>query len=117
MVSRQPLFPDSSKEAVDMAEMIEGGGGHSKERRENFGKTAQQAKKDPNVKITYDREFLLQCSKSPLCEDFPPNWEQVVNENPAVVRRVRNNNMPEFPEHLMSWNPALEQWVSESSKY
>ena len=116
MVSRQPLFPDSSQEAVNRAEMIEGGD-HSRLRRENFGRTAQKVKKDSNGKITYDREFLLQCRASPLCEEFPPNWEQVVRENPAVVKRVRNNNIPEFPEHLMSWNPALEQWVSESSKY
>ena len=39
-VSRQPLFPDSTKEAVDLAEMMDGGG-HSKQRRENFAKTAQ----------------------------------------------------------------------------
>ena len=39
-MSRQPLFPDSTKEAVDLAEMMEGGG-HSKQRRENFAKTAQ----------------------------------------------------------------------------
>ena len=39
-MSRQPLFPDSTKEAVDLAEMMDGGG-HSKQRRENFAKTAQ----------------------------------------------------------------------------
>ena len=39
-VSRQPLFPDSTKEAVDLAETTEGGG-HSKQRRENFAQTAQ----------------------------------------------------------------------------
>ena len=34
------IFSDSSKEAVDMAEMIDGGG-HSQQRRDNFAKTAQ----------------------------------------------------------------------------
>merc|ERR1719357_2141659 len=101
---RQPLFPDSSKEAVDMAEMIDGGG-HSKQRRENFAKTAQissqEANRDANRKISYDRQFL-------------PNWEQVVSENPDVIRKVRNNNT-EFSENLMSWNANLGQWVSAES--
>ena len=35
-VSRQPLFPDSTKEAFDLAENL---GGHGKQRRENFAKT------------------------------------------------------------------------------
>ena len=117
-VSRQPLFPDSSKEAIDKAEMQDGGG-HSKQRREDFAKTAlsvaQQVKKDQVKKISYDREFLIECSKSPSCEDFPPNWEQVVNENPDVVKKVRNQNM-EFTENLKMWNASLGQWVSESTR-
>ena len=46
-VARQPLFPDSTKEAVKMAES-EAGGGHSQLRRENFSKT-QMAKLDKKV--------------------------------------------------------------------
>merc|ERR1719474_688273 len=114
---RQPLFPDSSKEAVDMAEMIDGGG-HSKQRRENFAKTAQissqEANRDANRKISYDRQFLLKCAQAPSCGKFPPNWEQVVSENPDVIRKVRNNNT-EFSENLMSWNANLGQWVSAES--
>jgi len=87
---RQPLFPDSSKEAVDMAEMIDGGG-HSKQRRENFAKTAQissqEANRDANRKICYDRQFLLKCAQAPSSGKFPPNWEQVVSENPDVIRK------------------------------
>jgi len=116
---RQPLFPDSSREAVDMAEMIDGGG-HSKQRRENFAKTAQtvssqEAKKDVNRKISYDRQFLLKCAQSPSCGKFPPNWEQVVSENPDVIKKVRNNNT-EFSENLMSWNAAQGKWVAESTR-
>jgi len=114
---RQPLFPDSSKEAVDMAEMIDGGG-HSKQRRENFAKTAQissqEANRDANRKISYDRQFLLKCAQAPSSGKYPPNWEQVVSENPDVIRKVRNNNT-EFSENLMSWNANLGQWVSAES--
>jgi len=117
---RQPLFPDSSKEAVDLAEMIDGGG-HSKQRRENFAKTAQtessqEAKKDVNRKICYDRQFLLKCAQAPSSGKYPPNWEQVVSENPEVIRKVRDNNNSEFSENLMSWNANLGQWVSESTR-
>jgi len=117
---RQPLFPDSSKEAVDLAEMIDGGG-HSKQRRENFAKTAQtelsqEAKRDVNRKICYDRQFLLKCAQAPSSGKYPPNWEQVVSENPEVIRKVRDNNNSEFSENLMSWNANLGQWVSESTR-
>jgi hypothetical protein len=114
---RQPLFPDSSKEAVDMAEMIDGGG-HSQQRRDNFAKTAQNEasqvdKKDR--KICYDRQFLLKCAQAPSSGKFPPNWEQVVSENPDVIKKVRNNNT-EFAENLMSWNANLGQWVSPATR-
>jgi len=124
-VSRQPLFPDSTKEAVDLAEMMDGGG-HSKQRRENFAKTAQKAqqpkKNSMERKISYDREFLLKCSQASSCGKIPANWDSVVLENPDVVKKVRNNNtqFPEnkyqFSENLMSWNAALGQWVSESTR-
>jgi len=115
---RQPLFPDSSKEAVDMAEMIDGGG-HSQQRRDNFAKTAQTSsqedKKDVDRKICYDRQFLLKCAQAPSSGKFPPNWEQVVSENPDVIKKVRNNNT-EFSENLMSWNANLGQWVSPATR-
>lgn len=125
-VSRQPLFPDSTKEAVDLAEMMDGGG-HSKQRRENFAKTAQTEAQQPKKnsierKISYDREFLLKCSQASSCGKTPANWDSVVLENPDVVKKVRNNNtkFPEnkyqFSENLMSWNAALGQWVSESTR-
>merc|ERR1719361_1606889 len=88
---RQPLFPDSSREAVDMAEMMDGGG-HSKQRRENFAKTAQTQAQQPKKnsierKISYDREFLLKCSQASSCGKTPANWDSVVLENPDVVKK------------------------------
>jgi len=90
-VSRQPLFPDSTKEAVDLAEMMDGGG-HSKQRRENFAKTAQTQAQQPKKnsierKISYDREFLLKCSQASSCGKTPANWDSVVLENPDVVKK------------------------------
>jgi len=85
---RQPLFPESS----------------------------QEAKKDVNRKICYDRQFLLKCAQAPSSGKYPPNWEQVVSENPEVIRKVRDNNNSEFSENLMSWNANLGQWVSESTR-
>jgi len=90
-VSRQPLFPDSTKEAVDLAEMMDGGG-HSKQRRENFAKTAQTEAQLPKKnsmerKISYDREFLLKCSQASSCGKTPANWDSVVLENPDVVKK------------------------------
>jgi len=115
---RQPLFPDSSKEAVDMAEMIDGGG-HSQQRRDNFAKTAQTSSqednKDVDRKICYDRQLLLKIAQAPSSGKFPPNWEQVVSENPDVIKKVRNNNT-EFSENLMSWNVNLGQWVSPATR-
>lgn len=35
-VSRQPLFPNSTADAIELADLM---GGHSKQRRENFAKT------------------------------------------------------------------------------
>jgi len=90
-VSRQPLFPDSTKEAVDLAEMMDGGG-HSKQRRENFAKTAQTEAQQPKKnsierKISYDREFLLKCSQASSCGKTPANWDSVVLDNPDVVKK------------------------------
>ena len=76
--------------------------------------SSQEANRDANRKISYDRQFLLKCAQAPSCGKFPPNWEQVVSENPDVIRKVRNNNT-EFSENLMSWNANLGQWVSAES--
>ena len=65
-VSRQPLFPDSTKEAVDLAEMMDGGG-HSKQRRENFAKTAQS-------------KFFLQSS---ICT-FILYYKQIRSKGPSI---------------------------------
>merc|ERR1712083_1241033 len=78
--------------------------------------SSQEAKKDVNRKICYDRQFLLKCAQAPSSGKYPPNWEQVVSENPEVIRKVRDNNNSEFSENLMSWNANLGQWVSESTR-
>ena len=76
--------------------------------------SSQEANRDANRKISYDRQFLLKCAQAPSSGKYPPNWEQVVSENPDVIRKVRNNNT-EFSENLMSWNANLGQWVSAES--
>lgn len=111
-VARQPLFPDSTKEAVKMAES-EAGGGHSQLRRENFSKT-QMAKLDKKVTHYYGRDTLLQLSEDPICSKKPLNWDCIATEFPDIVRKVGELNedglLPQFANQ-MSWDPVQGQWV------
>lgn len=40
-------------------------------------------------RLVYTREFLLQCSKSPLSQGSLPNWTNVARQNISIVRKVR----------------------------
>jgi hypothetical protein len=40
-------------------------------------------------RISYTREYLLNCSKSPLCAQPLPNWTNVARQFPAIARKVR----------------------------
>lgn len=110
-VLRQPLFPSSSKEAIESAEC----GGQladqsSKNRRHLFQKTSEdramngddagpstpgttcpapEALLDPVVpaRCSYTRQFLVQCAASPLSRLTPSNWSQVVRQSPVVLKK------------------------------
>ena len=59
----------------------------------NF-KTKFQKKLEKDYKeIRYDRQFLLEIAKYHLCSKFPPNWDQVVLENPDVIKKVQYINL------------------------
>jgi KH domain len=40
-------------------------------------------------RLVYTREFLLQCSKSPLSQGSLPNWANIARQNISIVRKVR----------------------------
>jgi KH domain len=40
-------------------------------------------------RLVYTREFLLQCSKSPLSQGSLANWTNVARQNISIVRKVR----------------------------
>jgi len=93
VIARQPLFPDSTKEAIVQAES-EDFGGWSKHRRDNFAKTAinqtniVKSKSDVKSKRVYDRDFLLSCSQFAK-GNAPGDWDRVATEFPELVKRVK----------------------------
>jgi len=117
-VLRQPLFPSSSKEAVNAAETSTAPNDIiSKNRRALFAKTSEErsldvsppstpgsptthpAGADDNVfststnaspaRLTYSREFLVKCASSPLSRLTPQNWANVVRQTPVVLKKVQ----------------------------
>merc|ERR1711953_408569 len=78
VIARQPLFPDSTKEAIVQAES-EDFGGWSKHRRDNFAKTAINQTNIVKSKSEYDRDFLLSCSKFAK-GNAPGDWDLVATE-------------------------------------
>jgi len=115
-VLRQPLFPSSSKEAVNAAENSTAPNDvNSKNRRALFAKTSDErsldvtppstpgsptnhpAEADDNVfststnaspaRLTYSREFLVKCAASPLSRLTPQNWANVVRQTPVVLKK------------------------------
>lgn len=115
-VLRQPLFPSSSKEAVDAAEKSSAPSViNIKNRRANFAKTSEERSLDvsppstpgsptthddavfstvnnastPAPRLTYTREFLVKCASSPLSRLTPQNWAAVVRQTPVVLKKVQ----------------------------
>ncbi|XP_053651044.1 eukaryotic translation initiation factor 4E-binding protein Mextli isoform X6 [Cherax quadricarinatus] len=111
-VVRQPLFPSSSKEAIESAESSsQPGDQSSKNRRALFQKTSEdrangddagpstpgttspmlEAVVDPLPAVParrcYTRAFLVQCASSPLSRLTPDNWSQVVKQTPIVFKK------------------------------
>lgn len=110
-VLRQPLFPSSSKEAIESAECgVQPADQSSKNRRHLFQKTSEdramngddagpstpgttcpapEALLDPVVpaRCSYTRQFLVQCAASPLSRLTPSNWSQVVRQSPVVLKK------------------------------
>ncbi|KAK7078067.1 hypothetical protein SK128_021783 [Halocaridina rubra] len=112
-VLRQPLFPSSSKEAIETAECGSlPADVSSKNRRHLFQKTsedralngddvgpstpgttcptAHEAVLDEHpapARRTYTRNFLLQCAATPLSRLTPSNWSQVVRQSPLVLKK------------------------------
>ncbi|XP_064098807.1 eukaryotic translation initiation factor 4E-binding protein Mextli-like isoform X4 [Macrobrachium nipponense] len=109
-VLRQPLFPSSSKEAIENAESgVQPADLSSKNRRHLFQKTSEdramngddagpstpgttcpalEAVSDPApVRCTYTRQFLVQCAASPLSRQTPSNWSQIVRQSPVVIKK------------------------------
>ncbi|KAK3863599.1 hypothetical protein Pcinc_030644 [Petrolisthes cinctipes] len=109
-VVRQPLFPSSSKEAIECAESsIKPGDLSSKNRRALFQKTSQDRASDcvgppspsspnscpftpdatppPPARLAYSRAFLVQCAASPLSRLTPSTWSQVVRNTPLVLKK------------------------------
>ncbi|XP_045605406.2 eukaryotic translation initiation factor 4E-binding protein Mextli [Procambarus clarkii] len=111
-VVRQPLFPSSSKEAIESAESSgQQGDLSSKNRRALFQKTSEdrangddaepstpgttcptlEAVLDPVPAVParrcYTRDFLVQCAASPLSRLTPVNWSQVVQQTPVVLKK------------------------------
>ncbi|CAB3368747.1 Hypothetical predicted protein [Cloeon dipterum] len=41
------------------------------------------------ARLVYSRDFLLQCSKSPLSQGSLPNWTNIARQNLSIVRKVR----------------------------
>ncbi|XP_069977199.1 eukaryotic translation initiation factor 4E-binding protein Mextli isoform X2 [Penaeus vannamei] len=113
-VVRQPLFPSSSKEAIESAECGSNPGDvSSKNRRALFQKTSEDratngddtpstpgpatcpapeaAAPEPVPAVparrTYTRDFLVKCAASPLSRLTPNNWSQVVRQSPLVLKK------------------------------
>ncbi|XP_042883125.1 eukaryotic translation initiation factor 4E-binding protein Mextli-like isoform X6 [Penaeus japonicus] len=112
-VVRQPLFPSSSKEAIESAENGSMPGDvSSKNRRALFQKTSEdratngddapstpgsatcpapEAAPEPAPAVparrTYTRDFLVKCAASPLSRLTPNNWSQVVRQSPLVLKK------------------------------
>ncbi|XP_047471879.1 eukaryotic translation initiation factor 4E-binding protein Mextli-like isoform X5 [Penaeus chinensis] len=113
-VVRQPLFPSSSKEAIESAETgNDPGDVSSKNRRALFQKTSEDratngddtpstpgpatcpapdaAAPEPAPAVparrTYTRDFLVKCAASPLSRLTPNNWSQVVRQSPLVLKK------------------------------
>lgn len=114
-VLRQPLFPSSSKEAVDAAENSTAPSSiNIKNRRANFAKTSEERSLDVSppstpgsptthpsgaddavfsttnaspARLTYTREFLVKCASSPLSRLTPQNWANVVRQTPVVLKK------------------------------
>ncbi|XP_068235739.1 eukaryotic translation initiation factor 4E-binding protein Mextli isoform X2 [Palaemon carinicauda] len=109
-VVRQPLFPSSSKEAIETAECgVQPADLSSKNRRHLFMKTSEdramngddagpstpgttcpalEAVSGPApVRCTYTRQFLVQCAASPLSRQTPCNWSQIVRQSPVVIKK------------------------------
>lgn len=40
-------------------------------------------------RITYTREFLLNCSRSPIAQQSLPNWWNIARNFPCIARKVR----------------------------
>ncbi|XP_042221159.1 eukaryotic translation initiation factor 4E-binding protein Mextli-like isoform X2 [Homarus americanus] len=111
-VVRQPLFPSSSKEAIETAECSSRPGDlSSKNRRAQFQKTCEdrangddsgpstpgttcptlEAVLDPVPAVParrcYTRDFLVQCAASPLSRLTPDNWSRVMQQSPVVLKK------------------------------
>ncbi|XP_071535702.1 eukaryotic translation initiation factor 4E-binding protein Mextli isoform X4 [Panulirus ornatus] len=111
-VVRQPLFPSSSKEAIENAEnSSQPGDLSSKNRRALFQKTSEDRTNGddagpstpgticPTLEVVldpvpaaparrcYTRDFLVQCAASPLSRLTPDNWSQVVRQSPVVLKK------------------------------
>merc|ERR1712223_705123 len=44
-------------------------------------------------KISYDREFLLKCAQSDLCNEIPSNWAEVVLKYPGMIKGKSDFNL------------------------
>ncbi|XP_013783796.1 eukaryotic translation initiation factor 4E-binding protein Mextli-like isoform X1 [Limulus polyphemus] len=99
-VVRQPLFPDSSKEAVEQAESTTTLNALSaKARRAHFARMSSvnavvESKQEPSSAVTsisrisYSREFLLNCALSPHSCAFPVNLVQIAKDAPYIIRQT-----------------------------
>ncbi|KAG0729245.1 Eukaryotic translation initiation factor 4E-binding protein Mextli [Chionoecetes opilio] len=114
-VLRQPLFPSSSKEAIESAECSPTSDKTCKSRRALFQKTCEErangedtpaaattantlldaapdlppAPPSPPPRRFYSRDFLVKCAASPLSRRTPINWATVVRQMPVLMKKVQ----------------------------
>ena len=48
--------------------------------------------------ITYDRDFLLKCSKSQVCKEYPQDWDKILQKFSKLDRKANMNNNETTPK-------------------
>ena len=54
--------------------------------------------------ITYDRDFLLNCSKSQICKEYPKDWDNILQKS-KLDRKANMNNNETMPNKTFSYSP------------
>ena len=47
---------------------------------------------DGKQSITYDRDFLLNCSKSQICQEYPQDWDNILQKSKVGTKKANLNN-------------------------